>query len=272
MLTRERISGIIGTAVFAVLLLLVLLFSFLKLTPPPQELEGIPVMFGTMDAAGGFVEPPLAEVIPQPTQPTPTVSQPTVNEPIIAQAAEPTIDVQAQIEEDRRRREQQEADARQRAEEAEARRRAEEEARRQQEEERRSREISQQLSGLFGEAQGSRGETEGEGTQGVSTGSDIQGAPTGTGGVGTVDLGGRTLGAGGLARPRFEVDDFGIVVVNITVNPAGEVIHAEVGRGTTTPNATLRNEAMRAARATRFNAITGTNNQTGTITYNFNLR
>jgi TonB family protein len=50
------------------------------------------------------------------------------------------------------------------------------------------------------------------------------------------------------------------------------VIHAEIGRGTNTPNATLRNEALRAARSTRFNAITSMNNQQGTITYRFKLK
>jgi hypothetical protein len=41
------------------------------------------------------------------------------------------------------------------------------------------------------------------------------------------------------------------------------VIHAEIGRGTNTPSATLRNEALRAAKITKFNAINSTNNQQG---------
>ena len=266
--TREKRYATIGTAAFAVLLLLVLLISVLRLAPPPQEPEGIPVMFGTTDFAGGVVEPPRAEVIPQPTQPTPTVPQPTVNEPLIAQATEPTIDIQTQREEDERRRQQQE-EARRRAQEEEARRRAEEQARR---EEAQRQQIAQAVSGLFGEQDGSRGEAEGAGVQGVSTGSDVQGAPTGAGGMGTFNLDGRSLGSGGLVRPRYEVDDFGTVVVDITVDPAGNVIRAVAGaRGTTTPNAALRRAAEEAARATRFNAITSTENQQGTITYIFRL-
>ena len=88
---------------------------------------------------------------------------------------------------------------------------------------------------------------------------------------GSYNLGGRSLGSGGLAQPRYNVNDYGTVVVNITVDPAGNVIHTEIGRGTNTPNTTLRNEAMRAARNTKFNAINSANNQQGTITYRFNL-
>ena len=266
--TREKRYATLGTAAFAVLLLLVLLFSVLRLAPPPQEMEGIPVMFGTMDAAGGFVEPPRTQVVPQPTQPTPTIPQPTIDEPLIAQVTEPTIDVQAQREEDQRRR-QQEEEARRRAQEEEARRRAEEQARR---EEAQRQQIAQAVSGAFGEQDGSRGETEGAGTQGVTTGSDAQGIPQGMGGVGSFDLAERYVGEGGLIRPRYEVNDQGIVVVEIRVAPDGRVVEARAGaRGTTTPNAALRRAAEEAARATRFNAITGTHYQYGTILYNFRL-
>ncbi|MDR0333613.1 MAG: TonB family protein [Dysgonamonadaceae bacterium] len=270
-ITEERRISLIGTATFAVLLLLILIFSKLYIFSPPDELEGIPVMFGSVPSAGGIVEPPRNEITPTPTEPVVTPPRPTVDDPIITQNTEPTIDIAAQREAERRRQEQQAADAARRAEEqriAAEQRRAEEQR---QAEERQAQAIRNQVSGLFGENQGSRGETEGTGTQGVTTGNTTQGAPTGSGGVGTFDLGGRSLGSGGLRTPAYTANDFGTVVVNITVNPAGNVIHAEIGRGTNTPNASLRNEAMRAAQATRFNTITGTNNQTGTITYRFNL-
>ena len=267
--TPEDRYATIGTAIFAVLLLIVLLFSVLRLAPPPEELEGIPVMFGTMDAAGGFVEPPRAEVTPQPTQTAMPTPQPAIEEPLIAQVTEPTIDVQAQREEDERRRQQQE-EARIRAQQEEARRRAEEQAR---QEEIQRQQIAELVSGaLVGEQDGSRGETEGAGTQGVTTGSDVQGLPEGFGGVGSVDLAERHVGEGGLVPPRYEVNDQGIVVVEIRVAPDGRVVQARAGaRGTTTPNATLRRAAEEAALATRFNAITGTHYQYGTILYNFRL-
>lgn len=258
-ITREKIAGFVGTTIFAVLLLLLLLFTYFTHHIPPQELEGIPVMFGAMEDAYGVTEAPMAEVTPTPSQ-TPVVPEYRPNEPMITQTTEPTIDVEAQREEARRQALL--AEERRKQEEAERIRRAEEARRR---------EINQQMSGLFGESAGSRGNTEGSGTQGVSTGNAAQGSPTGTGGIGSYDLGGRSLGSGGLVQPRYNVNDYGTVVVNITVDPNGNVINTEIGRGTNTPNTALRNEALRAARNTKFNAITSPNNQQGTITYRFNL-
>lgn len=258
-ISKEEIGGIIGTTVFAVLLFLLLIFSYFTLASPPQDLEGIPVMFGSTEDAFGIVEPPMAEITPQPTQER-VIPEYSPTEPLITQTTEPTIDVEAQREEERRQ-----------AQLAEERRRQEEAERRRLAEEARKREINEQMSGLFGENQGSRGNTEGTGTQGVSTGNSTQGSPIGTGGIGSYDLGGRSLGSGGLAQPSYNVNDYGIIVINITVDPAGNVILAEIGRGTNTPNSSLRNEALRAARNTKFNAINSPNNQQGTITYRFNL-
>lgn len=258
--TRERIGGIAGTIIFAILLLLILLFSYFTLNTPPEELEGIPVMFGSVEDAYGVAEPPRNEVTPLPAQqPEPPLKTP--EQPLITQESEPTIDIEAQREEAER---QARLAAEQRAREEAERRRREEEARK--------REINQQMSGLFGESTESRGNTEGSGTQGVTTGNATQGSPTGTGGIGSYDLGGRSLGSGRLVEPRYTVNDEGTVVIEITVDPSGNVIRAVIGKGTNTPNATLRNEALRAARSTKFNAITSMTDQVGTITYRFKLR
>ncbi|MBF6627736.1 MAG: energy transducer TonB [Proteiniphilum sp.] len=258
-LTREKIGGIVGTIVFTLLLLLILLFSYFTLASPPQELEGIPVMFGSTEDAYGLAEPPMEEVTPTPAQ-SPAIPEYAPNEPLITQTTEPTIDVEAAREEERR---QAQLVAEQRAREEAERRRREEESRR--------KEINQQMSGLFGESAESRGNTEGSGTQGVTTGNATQGSPTGNGGIGSYELGGRSLGSGGLVQPRYTVNDEGTVVVNITVDPSGNVILAEIGQGTNLPNATLRNEALNAAKKTKFNAINSTNNQRGKITYRFKL-
>lgn len=259
--TKEEIIGGIGAAIFAALFLLILLFSHFTLHTPPQELGGIPVLFGNMEDAGGDVESPMNEMSPV-HEPSPSIPQNSPNEPLITQNREPSIDVQAQREEERKRRALQEE-----------RRRAQEEANRQRDAENRRREIDQQMSGLFGENSGSRGTTQGAGTQGVSTGNATQGAPTGVGGMGhTYNLGGRKTGDGGLVSPRYAVNEEGTVVVNIKVDPKGNVIDARIGRGTTTPNTNLRNEALRAARQTKFTEIDAVNNQEGTITYKFKLK
>ena len=127
------------------------------------------------------------------------------------------------------------------------------------------------MSGLFGaNTDANRGESEGSGTQGVSTGSSDQGAKFGEGGIG-YKLEGRCIGSGGLKKPNYTVDAEGIVVVNITVDPKGNVVDAEIGRGTNTGNTDLRQEALKAARSTTFNSISTPDNQKGTITYIFNL-
>jgi TonB family protein len=255
---KEKIGGIIGTIVFSVLLLIILLFSYFTIALPPEEWEGIPVMFGTEDEAGGSTEPFMTET---PDVSTSSIPDETSESSLITQSDEPSINVKAQREEEQRK-----------AELDKQRRLQEEAARRQREEEARRREINRQMSGLFGEnASGSRGNTEGSGTQGVSTGNATQGASKGSGGIGTYDLSGRSLGAGGLVQPQYTVNDYGTVVVNIIVDPAGNVIHAEIGRGTNTPSPKLREEALRAARSTKFDAINSGNNQQGTITYKFNL-
>jgi TonB family protein len=85
-------------------------------------------------------------------------------------------------------------------------------------------------------------------------------------------LNGRELGSGGLPRPVYNVQEEGRVVVTITVNPAGQVIHTSINKRTNTANAALRKAAEDAARKARFNAVNGVNNQTGTITYYFKLK
>ena len=57
-----------------------------------------------------------------------------------------------------------------------------------------------------------------------------------------------------------------------TVNPAGHVIATSINRQTNTVNPALRKAAEDAAKKARFNAVSGLNNQTGTITYYFNLK
>ena len=112
----------------------------------------------------------------------------------------------------------------------------------------------------------------GTGTEGSKEGNSSTGAKTGTGGYGTFDLGGRSLGTGSLPKPAYNVQEEGRVVVNITVNPAGQVVATSINPQTNTVNSVLRKAAEDAARKARFNTVDGVTNQTGTITYYFNLR
>ena len=267
MITKEKITGMIGASIFMVLLLVILLFSYFTIASPAQDLEGIPVMFGNIDNAGGYEEPPMNEITP-PVEEIVTPQEIPAEAPLIAQTEDNTIAIKEQQknqkEEEERKKRALLEEQRRRQEEAERKKREQEEARK--------RAISNEMSGLFGEnTSGSRGETEGTGTQGVSTGNTNQGTTSGTGGIGSFNLGGRSLGSGGLIQPKYAVDEYGTVIVNITVDPKGNVIGAEIGKRTNTGNTSLRTEALRAARSTRFNSISSANNQQGTITYKFNL-
>ena len=95
--------------------------------------------------------------------------------------------------------------------------------------------------------------------------------PTGVGSYGTWDLGGRDM-LGELPRPEYSIREEGRVVVTITVDPEGSVIDTRINNRTNTTNLQLRQAAEQAAKRTKFNAIGGENNQTGTITYYFKLK
>jgi TonB family protein len=113
--------------------------------------------------------------------------------------------------------------------------------------------------------------SETQGTPGSTEGNATQGKPTGVGSYGTWDLGGRDM-LGELPRPQYSIQEEGRVVVTITVDPEGNVIDTRINNRTNTANLQLRQAAEQAAKRTKFNAIGGENNQTGTITYYFKLK
>ena len=110
-----------------------------------------------------------------------------------------------------------------------------------------------------------------QGAPGSTQGNATQGKPTGVGSYGTWDLGGRDM-MGELPRPAYNIQEEGRVVVTIIVDPDGNVIDTRINNRTNTTNLQLRQAAEQAARRTKFNAIGGENNQTGTITYYFKLK
>ena len=117
--------------------------------------------------------------------------------------------------------------------------------------------------------------------QGITDGQGNQGSTAGAPNVHVygegIEVGGGLAGRGvigNMPSPSYNVNDYGVVVVSITVNRDGNVIRAEAGaRGTTTPNITLHEAAVRAARQTKFARNSDAPiEQTGTITYTFKLQ
>lgn len=116
---------------------------------------------------------------------------------------------------------------------------------------------------------------------GVESGTGKSDAGSGVADRGTVgssagwSLDGRSIvGNGGRPVMPTRVPDIrGTVVVEITVNAAGQVTNAKVLlRGTNVVDSKLRSAALQAARKTRFNALGGVPDQKGTITYHFDVK
>lgn len=272
--TKDDIYGISGSVAFHLAILLILWFAVLK-TEIPEEDEGVLVNFGNISAAAGTFEPRNTGEVPKVTTPPPPPPTPKVEAPkeeLVTQNEEESI----AIAEERKKKEE----IRKKEEEIrkeQERVRKEEAERKKQEEEKRKREeaITKKVAGAFGSGNakaGSQGDAaKGEGNQGSPFGNSDRGANEGTGGYGSFALDGRTIGAGGLPRPIYTAQEEGRIVINITVDPKGNVIFAEIGKGTNIDNASMRKSAIEAAKKAKFNSITGSNNQTGIITYRYSL-
>lgn len=289
---KNKITGLVGTIVLHALVLVLLLVLAIS-KPKAQEEGGVPVMLGDMELAHGDADPyqltdvdvlnepqmPMEEALPEPVPETPE------DVDLITQEDEPTIAVPKKetpkpvVKTEVVKKEVSKKESTMPKEKTEAEKRAEAErlaAEKKAAEERAAAEAaSKRIAGAFGKGTNlnSKGTgAAGDGLQGTPTGNSSDGKSEGVGGYGTFDLNGRSLGPGGLPMPVYNVQDEGRVVVTITVNPAGQVIHTSINKRTNTANAALRKAAEDAARKARFNTVDGVNNQTGTITYYFKLK
>jgi TonB family protein len=251
-ITKEQIEGFTGSAILCLLIVFILSIVFLQTEIKAQE-EGILVEIETAvpdassfepDRAGSEPGTPAAEPVPevQPA-PAPPSSKPATSKPatspspapkpqIITQTAEQTAAIEAAAK--AKKEEQEKRDA-----------------------------INRQMSGAFGSGNPAAG----------SGRTASSGTATGAGGFGSFDLDGRSLRGGGLQRPAYNAQEEGSIVVEITVDPQGNVIKAVIRlRGTNIENYNLRQSSLEAAQKTKFNAISGLQNQIGTITYRYHLK
>jgi TonB family protein len=217
--------------------------------PERSEESGVEVMVGNVASAYGGFEPSSlvnVDVLSEPVPPT--------EQDLLTQDTEETVVIEPDA---KLKKEIPEKTA---TEKAERERKAADEA------------AAQRVAGAFGKGARMGDKGTGTGVEGSPAGNSTTGAVTGTGGYGDFDLNGRSIGEGGLPRPVYNVQEEGRVVVSITVNPAGAVIATGINRLTNTVNPALRKAAEEAAKKARFNVVDGVNNQTGTITYYFNLK
>ncbi len=286
--------GVIGSVIFHLLVLVLLIFFGLK-TIPQQE-EGILVNLGNVQTGLGEIEPPKASTQPTTSEPKTTPPPPTPKEKSVPKTEE-TVKTQdydeapeiksaeqkkkeeeerlKKIQEEKERKIQEEKDRKEREEaeriakaEAEAKRKAEAEKKAREEAERKKREEQQRIAdearnnvgSAFGKSNSnstSEGDAGGSGNQGYVTGDPNSKNRTGSG-LGNsgsgFDLTGRSL-VGSLPQPSYSIQEEGIVVVQVTVNKYGQVVSAEYQlKGSTTQNSTLKKAAIDAAKKAKFNS------------------
>ncbi len=278
---RGEYVGALGTVVAHAALLALLIFISFSV-PIDSEDGGVPVIMGDVETAqeGGDNSLVDVDVLPEPEFSEPAVSN-VADVPLITQEQEKTVDVPTQKTKVEKVKPKSETVAKTKTEkseaeiEAERKRLAEEKAAA--ERKAAAEAAAKRVSGAFGKGSqmsDSRGTSDsGKGAEGSKNGNSTTGVTTGTPGYGTFNLGGRSLGEGGLPRPVYNVQEEGVVAVSIVVSPAGKVIDAKIDlTQTKTVSTSLRKAALDAAKKARFNEVTGVNNQSGTITYYFRLK
>ena len=277
---RGAVAALVTVAchVLFLLLLWVLKLSSDRPAPKPTEVL-IAVNVGNVASAAGAIEPggtpnvtePAPKVaappkVAPPTPPTPPAPQPKaqrptprtreVDQPLQTQQHEQSLQVEAARRAEAERQAKAKAEAAQRAAEAlAASRRAQ------------SQQIGNSVAGAFGKQAGQAGS---QGT--AASGSGNQGDPNGS--PSSYALSGRKIisNGGALVAPRVQRAVEGNVRVRIVVDGNGAVIRATIAPGTNIADPSVRAAALEAARKTRFNAVPGSDEQEGSITYHFKIR
>ena len=260
-ISKERIIAILATVLIHALLFW-LLYE-LVITKPEKQEENSSVILGEFEDVFGedfeITEVDVAEDASAVSQPEPAVSE-TVPEPEPARV-EPLVTADEEsvptpkVEENKAK----EEELRKAKEEAD--RKAKEEADRKAKEEA-DRKAKEEADNKAKKAFGNKG----------SGASANIGSPDGNSSVGVVaNVSGRSHTY--LATPgKKQVNDEGVIVVNVTVEADGTIKNAVVNNSKTTiSNNELRNDAVNAAKKSTFNVIQGVDKAEGTITYRYKL-
>lgn len=276
----EKKSAIITTVISVGLILLLLLFGFTYLDPPPEN--GIAINFGTTEVGSGDVQPtepikssPQKNTTP-PSEPQEETSTP-VEEEVATQDTEDAPVIEKEKEKEKNK-SQEEEEVKEPVKEVEPQKEKEPEKEPDpQPEKSTSDALNSILNGpeKDGKANGGEGNDNQAGDKGDPDGdpnaTSYYGQGQGLDGDGNYRLGGRKA----LNKEKFVQDcnESGVVVVKIEVNQQGKVISASAGsRGTTNTARCLMEPARRAALATKFNSDANAPvKQTGYIEYEFKL-
>jgi len=283
----ERRKGIAGTLIIHLAVLAVLLVFGFSVPPPPENEEGILVNFGTDETGTGLIEPSPPAVQEETSPPLPAeATVESEEDPILTQDTEEAPEVKkVDPEAEKKRLEQVEAEKKRLADlEAERIRKEQEELerRRIEAEQQRQADIMNRTKNALANAKNAgtsstgEGVTGGQGNQGVPAGSvDSQNRGDGSGlgdkGI-SYDLQGR--GFQKLPLPKYDSQNEGTVVVEVSVDRSGIVILANTGfKGSTILDPYLLRVAKEAALEARFEPKSDAPPvQKGSITYIFKLK
>ena len=248
---QRHIIASVGTALFLLLVFLILWFCYLTAVAPEQD-EGIEVEFAELEEVDEPEEPSMSAYAPESSEAAPAA--PASPAPEVATNPKPASPPEHIVSEE-------ETLALERARKEKEEREAAERARKQKEAEAIAK--ANQFGNLFGKTDGTSvggGDTKGERQKGNPVGK-------GSSGVGSWSLEGRGL-KGNLPAPSKDFKQEGKVVVQIRVNAAGNVINATITGGDVSDKQTQQ-LALDAARRAKFTE--GDHDQIGTITYIFKL-
>lgn len=256
---KDKYKGLLGTIVFHVIILtLLIIFGFSTTLPLPGE-EGVEVNLGSDMQGFGNRQPERSSTVEK--RPPPPSQQEKVNEEIVTQDTEPAPVIE-EVNEEVTPEETPVVESTEEISEPEP---VEKEP-----------EVIQEAlykgKNKTPNNNQNEGITEGEGDQGNPRGTIDAREYLGKGGFGDGndwDLEGRNPSF--LPKPTAEFKENGTVVVQITVNRYGKVIKAiAIDKGSNTTNTTLRRLAEQAAKRAQFNPdMNAPEFQRGTITYHF---
>ena len=283
----ERGKGLVGATIIHLVLFVLLVIVSFSIPPPPETEEGILVNFGTGETGLGMIEP-SPQAIQEETSPPPpsNAAIKTEEEPLLTQNDEEApevkkIDPEAEkkrlekIEADKKIKELAEAERIRKQQEEIERKRIEAEQQRQADIMNRTKNAlaNSKNAGTGSTSEGIAGGAGNQGDPRGSVDSKVRGEGSGTGDKGiSYELQGR--GFQKLPKPKYDYQDGGKVVVEVSVDRSGKVIKAVPGiKGSTTLDEYLLKVAKDAAMEARFEAKPDAPLfQKGTITYNFILK
>ncbi|OCB74359.1 energy transducer TonB [Flavobacterium crassostreae] len=256
---EEKKSFAITSVLFVILFILFFYLGLTSLDPPPEN--GIAINFGTTEFGSGDKQP--TEAIASAPQPTAAKQAASSEDEVLSQNTQDAV-VMKEVKKAKPTKETAK----------------EEEKPKSKESPKPSKSTSDALSSLIngpksdGKAAGGEGNDTAPGDKGSLNGNPYANSYYGSGsGSGTGNgwgLNGRTISSRG--KEMQKCNEFGTVVVQITVNRSGNVIGAKYTKGTTNTNPCLVEPALATARKYKWQAdVNAPENQIGFITVNFKL-